>query len=301
MIVSSAASTRPFRPQEIRRHSEGGYVLLTILLAVAMIAVVLATAVPALKQQAQRDREEELVNRGAQYVRAIRLYYKKFGRYPAKIEDLESTNNLRFLRKRYKDPMNCPNSECQDFKLLHFGEVKMSFGQGGIPGAVSLNGNPVSGGGNASGTATTAGGIAKTATASQDNTTTSTDSSQSSSSTAQSVDKQSSSDSRSGDQDKTFGGMPIVGVVSKSKRTSVHEFNHKNKYNEWQFVYDPMLDRGGLPKAPNQTPLLMFGNQQGLNPQGTNQNPNTSPFGSGVTSTGAGGQTTNQPQSSNPQ
>src|SRR5206468_13098280 len=65
-------------------------------------------------------------------------YYKKFGRYPTKIEDLENTSNLRFLRKRYKDPMNCKNTKCADFKLLHYGEVQMSLsgiGGGTIPGA----------------------------------------------------------------------------------------------------------------------------------------------------------------------
>src|SRR6266576_1207597 len=75
---------------------------------------------------------------GVQYSRAIRAYYKKFGRYPTKIEDLENTSNLRFLRKRYKDPMNCKNTKCADFKLLHYGEVQMSLsgiGGGTIPGA----------------------------------------------------------------------------------------------------------------------------------------------------------------------
>ena len=69
----------------------------------------------------KRDREEEMIHRGVQYSRAIRAYYKKFSRYPAKIEDLENTNQMRFLRKRYKDPLTG-----KDFKLLHYGEAKMS-------------------------------------------------------------------------------------------------------------------------------------------------------------------------------
>ena len=64
---------------------------------------------PSITFDIKRDREEEMIHRGVQYSRAIRAYYKKFGRYPTKIEDLENTNNLRFLRKRYKDPMNCKN------------------------------------------------------------------------------------------------------------------------------------------------------------------------------------------------
>ncbi len=76
--------------------------------------------------QIQRDREEEMIHRGVQYSRAIKKYFKKFGRYPTSLNDLENTNNLRFLRKRYKDPITG-----KDFKLLHYSEVQMmSMGAG---------------------------------------------------------------------------------------------------------------------------------------------------------------------------
>ncbi len=52
-----------------------------------------------------------MIHRGVQYSRAIRTYYKKFGRYPTKLEDLDNTNNMRYLRKHYKDPMNCKNGK----------------------------------------------------------------------------------------------------------------------------------------------------------------------------------------------
>src|SRR5208282_6324930 len=116
------------------RRREGGYVLLTLLLIVALLVISFAIVAPTIAFEIRRDRELELVHRGVQYTRAIRAYYKKFNRYPTRMEDLENTNNLRFLRKRYKDPITH-----QDFKLLHFGEVKLSFtggiGGGGIAGA----------------------------------------------------------------------------------------------------------------------------------------------------------------------
>ena len=59
-----------------------------------------------------------------------------FGRYPAKIEDLELTSQQRFLRKRYKDPITG-----KDFRLLHYGEAKLALGgMGGgmIPGASAI-------------------------------------------------------------------------------------------------------------------------------------------------------------------
>jgi type II secretory pathway pseudopilin PulG len=110
----------------MRRRSEQGYILLTLLLVVTLMTIAAAIIVSDLKFEMKRDREEEMVHRGVQYSRAIRAYYKKFGRYPAKIEDLESSNRLRFLRKRYKDPLNCAKGTCNDFKLLHFGEVQMA-------------------------------------------------------------------------------------------------------------------------------------------------------------------------------
>ena len=120
------------------QRSEDGYVLLTLLLAIALIAIFAAAILPSITFEIKREREAEMIHRGVQYSRAIRAYYKKFGRYPTRIEDLESSNNQRFLRKRYKDPLNCVGATCQDFKLLHFGEVQLSLsgiGAGSIPGA----------------------------------------------------------------------------------------------------------------------------------------------------------------------
>ena len=105
--------------------AEHGYVLITLILFVALLAIGLTALAPVIAQQVKRDREEELIHRGTQYSRAIKHYMKKFTRYPTRIEDLENTNNVRFLRKRYKDPITG-----KDFKLLHMGEVQMSFGAG---------------------------------------------------------------------------------------------------------------------------------------------------------------------------
>src|SRR5689334_7730592 len=125
--------------RHLRRTARGkqeGYILLFLLLIICIMTIMVATAVTTIKFQIRRDREEEMVHRGVQYTRAIRAYYRKFNRFPAKIEDLENTNQLRFLRKRYKDPITG-----RDFKLLHFGEVKMAGGGGMIPGANMVGAN----------------------------------------------------------------------------------------------------------------------------------------------------------------
>lgn len=67
--------------------------------------------------ETQRDREQILIDRGEQYQRAIWLYYRKFSRYPQKMDDLEETNNLRFLRKRYKDPLTGKD----EWRVVHMG------------------------------------------------------------------------------------------------------------------------------------------------------------------------------------
>src|SRR5579863_10501418 len=119
------------------RRSQRGYILITLILFVSLIAVAAMVMLPIVAFQVKRDREEELIHRGVQYSRAMKHYVKKFGRYPTRLEDLENTNQVRFLRKRYKDPITG-----KDFKILHMGDVQMSFGAG-LAGAVPAGGlNP---------------------------------------------------------------------------------------------------------------------------------------------------------------
>src|SRR5438067_6656955 len=111
-----------FRCTENVRRSERGYILLILMLSVALLTIAALSWVEKVDFQIRRDREEELIHRGVQYSRAVRRYFKKFGRYPTRIEDLESANNYRSLRKRYKDPITG-----KDFKLLHMTDVQISF------------------------------------------------------------------------------------------------------------------------------------------------------------------------------
>ena len=112
-------------PQDARRiraagstRSEEGFVLLAVLFLVALILITLAVAAPKIAQSIRRDRELELMHRGEQYKRAVKLYYRKFGAYPSSIDQLVNTNQIRFLRKRYTDPMTGKD----DWKIIHQGE-----------------------------------------------------------------------------------------------------------------------------------------------------------------------------------
>ena len=211
-------------PSESRKQS--GYILIMILLAVALMVIALTAAAPRMVQEIKREREIEMMHRGDQYARAIKRYYKKFNRYPLSIEQLENTNQIRFLRKKYKDPMN-PEGV---WKVVHAGEVQLgqqqallgakpltpsTFGSntgggtvgGGTGGNPGTSGNPGTGG--AAGT----GGIF-------------------------------------GSTNQTFGGGPIIGVASLSEAKGIHEFDNKSHYNQWYFIYDPNQDRNNLLKGP---------------------------------------------------
>lgn len=131
--------TKPLQFEK-RSQSEDGFILLAVLFLVMLLLIGLAVAAPRVARSIQRDKELELVHRGEQYKHAIRLYYKKFGAYPTTIDQLISTNNIRFLRKRYKDPLTGKD----DWRLIHLGEAKVPpmglFGQpliavAGMPGA----------------------------------------------------------------------------------------------------------------------------------------------------------------------
>jgi type II secretory pathway pseudopilin PulG len=76
-------------------------IMLVILLTI--MSVGLMVAVPVWQTQIQRDKEEELIFRGKQYVEAVRIYQlKNPGRFPKTLEELAEK---RCIRRLYRDPM----------------------------------------------------------------------------------------------------------------------------------------------------------------------------------------------------
>ena len=110
-------------------QGEEGFMLVGLIVAIFFILLALSVAAPRVAKELRREKEVEAVHRGNQYVRAIRLYYRKNGHYPGSIEQLEKTNNIRFLRQQYVDPLTGK----ADWKLIHVGEAKTTvkgfFGQ----------------------------------------------------------------------------------------------------------------------------------------------------------------------------
>lgn len=117
-----------------KQAGQDGYVLIGVLFLVFLVLVALSIAAPKMAASIERDREVELQHRAKQYVRAIKLYYKRFGAYPPTLDALVKTNEIRFLRRRYKDSVTGKD----DWKLIHFGQNK-------LPTAYGFFGQPMAG------------------------------------------------------------------------------------------------------------------------------------------------------------
>jgi hypothetical protein len=98
-----------------RRKSESGFALLLVFVLAAAVSILLYREAPRVVFESQRVKEEMLIERGEQYKRGIQLYVRKFQRYPATLDDLEKSNNIRFLRRRYKDPL----TNKDEWRLIH--------------------------------------------------------------------------------------------------------------------------------------------------------------------------------------
>ncbi len=243
---------------------EEGYILLAVLVMVVMVLIALSIAAPKVAADIQRDREVELVHRGQQYTRAIKLYYKKFGAYPPSLDALEKSNEIRFLRKRYKDPMTGKD----DWHLIHFGENKTPsygfFGQpiGGAGGSslagVGPQGSTGSGGlfSNSSGSSgsifssSAPSGTDPNAGASASGTGTDPNAAGSgtqSGATGTNPGGGAFSGSGFGSSTNasplTIGGLGVIGVESTSPKLGILEWKKKKHYNEWEFWYDPNAER----------------------------------------------------------
>ena len=100
-----------------RANPESGFAVLFIYAMAATVAIMLYMELPRVAFEAQRDKEQLLIDRGEQYSRAVTLYVRKFNRYPADFDALQNTQNLRFLRHKYIDPMTGKD----DWRIIHVG------------------------------------------------------------------------------------------------------------------------------------------------------------------------------------
>ncbi|MBZ5700560.1 MAG: hypothetical protein LAN84_01790 [Acidobacteriia bacterium] len=204
------------------RRAQRGYALLLVLFAVTLLLIAAVTIGPNLLTQDRREKEEEMIWRGQQYVRGIKLFYRKNGRFPSSLEDLtKPKTGVRFLRAAYKDPMNTQDGS---WRLIYVGPGGQLIGSSKqrpaalqIPGATPAappasgapsgqTGAPLPGtaGGDASGAQTGQAGFASS-------------------------------------EPAIFGGN-IIGVGSKVRRRSIKVYEKGVRYSEWEFIWDPAKD-----------------------------------------------------------
>ena len=218
-----------------------------LLVAMAIMAVMMTVAMPVWRHAAQREKEEELVFRGQQYVHAITLFSRKYSNaFPPNVNVLVEQ---RFLRKKYKDPITN-----DDFLPIPVGQQGTP-GISGPPGAASPGGQrqgagatpgPVPQGGPVAGPrGQQQGPAAGRESAPVPTTGRPTAMSPSTTRTA------TPAASRQGTT-LTGGVAGFIGVVSKSKDKSIRLYNGRNRYNEWAFVYTAQMQApgaGGVPGA----------------------------------------------------
>jgi hypothetical protein len=110
---------------------------MVMFIAALMMAAVMTVA-PNILTQAKREKEEEMIWRGKQYVRGIKLYYLKRRSFPTSLDDLTKpkVGTLRFMRQAYKDPMN---KEDGSWRLIYVGPAGQLIGSLKPPQTINVS------------------------------------------------------------------------------------------------------------------------------------------------------------------
>jgi hypothetical protein len=256
--------------------SQRGFALMMVMFMTTVVLLGAMVAAPYFRTERQREKEQQMIWRGKQYVRGIKLYYRKTGRFPTSVDDLTKPKlgSLRFMRQAYDDPMNKTDGS---WRLIYVGpsgqligslkpqqSVQMP-GQPGAPAAASPQQTSAFGasafGQPAQGQASTQQGAQPGATQSGTNAQPSTGTP---SSNAVSADDAAANATPSGMvSDSPLMGGNIIGVGSKINKRSIMVYDKAANYRLFEFIWNPSKD---LANALNQQM-----NAPNQNPQGTGQ------------------------------
>jgi hypothetical protein len=269
------------------RNSQGGYALLLVVFLLALLVVGTMSISLRVLTQGQREKEQEMIWRGKQYTRGIKLYYRKLGRFPNSMDDLvkPKVGNLRFMRQAYKDPMN---KEDGSWRLIYVGPAGNLIGslkppQGGIQmpvaggqaggatgstfGSFGSQPTPVPAGGiGAPGAAPAAPGTGTLGTGTGTG-------AQGTDATGTGTDSQAVPTANT----PVVMGGNIIGIGSKINHPSVIVYETAHNYRLYEFIWDPSKDVGvgAAPGTPIGTPPGT--GAPGQNPIGSPNNPLSPP------------------------
>ncbi len=246
-----------------RPRAQQGYALMVILLALSLMVLMLARAVPSWRTEIQREREAMMIDRARQYRMAIERYFHKNGRYPPDLDALVHRDGfgLRYLRQKWPDPLNPQGGGAWQF--IHYGQAVTAEIVDQAPkqaqnamGAIASPGLAV-GGMTALGATAGPAGVPGLPSATLPGGVTA------------------GAGMTGGANSGAAGAGPIIGVASVSKLPAVHEFNGFDTPDHWQFVYNFATDPSLRAGAPG-----VGGLPGGITP-GAKPAPPPSPFGGG--------------------
>lgn len=260
-----------------RKRRESGYALLLTVFLTTILMLTAIVAAPSVRTERQREKEEEMIWRGKQYVRGIKLYYRKNGRFPTSLDDLIKPKNgsLRFLRQAYKDPMNKTDGT---WRLIYVGPAGQLVGSLKPPQTLQL---PTAGGAHV-GTPAAALANPNTQPGQPGATTQPGAAALPSATPAGAAGNTPPAGSAAGDaavgdaapplkDTPTIIGGNIVGIGSKIDKRSVIIYEKAKNYRLFEFIWDPSKDVvavGGQQGGQIGTPIAP---QQGFGQSGFGQ------------------------------
>jgi hypothetical protein len=259
-------TARAAHPRRMPR--ECGYALLIVMFIAALMIAVVMTAAPNILTQGKREKEEEMIWRGKQYVRGIKLYYRKLGRFPTSLDDLTKpkVGTLRFMRQAYKDPMN---KEDGSWRLIYVGPAGQLIGSLNPPQTMNIAaaggsqlGTPAAAlaGANQPKPGVSAGQAPAGAQAGATPGAAGGETPQNPSAPDQGESSSNPAPGAPADTLVIIGGN-IIGVGSKVAERSVKVYEKAKNYRLFEFVWDPSKDaltvgqpgvQVGTPNAPGQ-------------------------------------------------
>jgi hypothetical protein len=277
------------------KRSERGYALLVVIFFVTLLLISTTVSAPNILTEGRREKEKEMIWRGKQYTRGVKLYYRKMGRFPTNLDDLTKPKlgSLRFMRQAYKDPMNKDDGS---WRFIYVGPAGQLIGSLkspqqnlSLPQAAGI-GTPASALNGPATTPAQPGGIGQSGGFGQQSQGGLLPSGASSGTnppgttgTPVSADQGSPGSNGQaipiGDTPTIIGGN-IIGVGSKINKSSVIVYDKAKNYRLFEFIWDPSKDNviGGQPGMQTGTGLGQqigqpIGQQPGQNPSNPQQNP----------------------------
>src|ERR1700674_3572388 len=272
--------------QTAGKRGERGYALLVVLFLVTLLVLSAATLAPNVLTEGKREKEKEMIWRGKQYTRGVKLYYRKMGRFPTSMDDLTKPKlgSLRFMRQQYQDPMN---KEDGSWRLIYVGPAGQLIGSLKPPsqnlqlphvGGVGTPANALNG----PGTPAQPGAIGQQAPGgTQPGGTNPPATTGAPVGTDQNDSGSNPQPIPAGDMSAIIGGN-IIGVGSKINKSSVMVYDKAKNYRLFEFIWDPSKDNFGVgqPGMQTGTGLGQIGSpglQPGQNPTTAQPNPQPPP------------------------